>query len=121
LALAEAAQATELGAVGAERTLLTTSDGLGLLGLLLLLVLVLGKHSLLLVLEVGMVLPRGSLGVFGSEDDKDSGGNLVMDNRLVVFADNVDAKLDNVLGLEFAGVRLDRLCRETVSVDECTV
>lgn len=85
------------------------------------LVLVLRKHRLLLVLQVGMVLSGRGLSVFGGEDDKDTGCDLVVDDGLVIFPDNVDTKLDNVFRLELARLRLDRLGRETVAIDKSTV
>lgn len=112
MALSETAQATELRVVAAQRALLATRNRLGLLSLLLLmLVLMLRKHRLLLVLQVGMVFPGRGLGVFWGEDDENAGRDLVVDDGFVIFTDNVDTELDNVFRLELARLRLDRFGR----------
>jgi len=51
----------------------------------------------------------------------DLGGNLVMHDCLLVFAHDVDAKLEVVLGLEFVGLRLPILRRQASAIDESPV
>jgi hypothetical protein len=43
----------------------------------------------------------GGLSVLLVEDTEDTGSDLVVDDGLVIFADNVDAELDDVVGLQF--------------------
>jgi hypothetical protein len=122
LALAQTTETTELGVVATQRALLSARDSLGLLGcVLLMLVLLLSKQGLLLVLQMSVVFPGSSLCIFRGQHDKDTGSDLVVDNGLVVLADNIDTEFDNIFRLELTGLGLDRLGRQTVAIDKCAV
>lgn len=82
--------------------------------------------------------PRARSSVLGVHDEEDPRGDLVVNDRLVVVADNVDSKLlrgnkrsalrrspkpknethDNVLRMQLKDVALRRLCRKPIAVDK---
>lgn len=58
---------------------------------------------------------------FRGENDQDASGHLVKDNCLIVFADKVDTKLDNIIRPELARLRLDGFGRQAGAVEICAV
>lgn len=51
----------------------------------------------------------------------DLGGDLVVDDRLLIFTNNIDAEFEMVLGLEFVGFRLAIFGRQAVAIDKGAV
>lgn len=49
------------------------------------------------------------------------GCNFVMDNSLLILANNVDTKFEMILGLEFVRFRLSVFLRESSPIHKCTV
>lgn len=59
--------------------------------------------------------------ILGREHEEDATRDLVMDDRLVVVADDVDAELDQILRVQLKHVRLDTLGAEPLGIDEGAV
>jgi len=68
-----------------------------------------------------LLMTSGVLNVLLCKYAEDTSGDLVMNDCLVVLADDVNTKFDYVLRLELKRFRFEALRAEPLAVDECAV